>query len=140
MKMLRVCFLMMMLTLFAAACSKSMSSTEAVKKGYVVYGRMDVLNYELFEGFLDKVNSKDKAEVKFAIYTVEGDPIFHYLEYSNNKDTITYTYDSRQDENGKEEKVSTTCKAIKEVDGVYSLSDCDDAKIGQRFYATQKTE
>lgn len=140
MKMLRICFIMLILTLFTAACSKSMSSDEAAKKGYVVYGQMDILNYDLFEGFLDKVNSNENAEVKFAIYTVEGDPILHYLEYNNQKDTITYTYDSRQDENGKKEKVSTSCKTIKEVDGVYSLSDCDDVEIGKRFYATQKSE
>ncbi len=138
--MLRICVVMLLLTLFTVACSKSMSSNEAAKKGYVVYGQRDILNYDLFEGFLDKVTSNENAAVKFAIYTIEGDPIFHYLEYNNKKATITYTYDSRQDENGEKEKVSTSCKTINLVDGVYALADCDDVETGKRFYATQKSE
>lgn len=140
MKMLRICVVILLLTLFTVACSKSMSSDEAAKKGYVVYGQMDILNYDLFEGFLDKVNSNKNAGVKFANYTIEGDPIFHNLEYNNEQKNITYIYDSRQDENGKKEKVSTSCKTIKLVNGAYLLADCDDDEIGKRFYATQKSE
>ena len=48
MKKLRICIVVLLLMLVTAACSRSMSSDEAADKGYVVYGQIDILNYEFF--------------------------------------------------------------------------------------------
>lgn len=125
-----------LLLVFAAACSNSLGMEEASDKGYVVYGYSEILNYDLLEEFVQAYEQNDNAEVKLAVYTIEGDPIFHTLSYKDKQ--IEYTYDSRQDENGKKEKVSTSCTGLISTDHVYYLSSCAETDIGQRFRAEEK--
>lgn len=141
MKFLKLCVVLLFFFLFSVACSKSISSTEAAKKGYVVYGNSGVLNYELLEQFLEKINLPESSTVKFAIYTDEGDPIFHTLEFNGDSKEFTYTYDSRDDEFGKKEKVSTVCKTLNKTEnGFFGLIGCEDDLIGKRFYAKEQIQ
>lgn len=135
MKLLKSLLLLFLTLIIATGCSNSMSSNDAKKKGYVVYVHSEMYNSELLEDFVKDYNNKVETEVKLAKYTDEGDPIIHSLVYKDNQ--IVYTYDSRSDNNGKKEKVNTTCPSLKYEDNTYYLSDCANEDIGQRFRARQ---
>ncbi|SDM23843.1 DUF4362 domain-containing protein [Paenibacillus jilunlii] len=141
MSFLKSCIVLLLISLFTVACSKSISSNEAAEEGYVVYGNGGVLNYELFAQFLDKVNKSESAIVKFAKYTDEGDPIFHTLEFDDDSKDFTYTYDSRDDEFGKKEKVTTKCRTLsKDKNGTFGFIGCENDEVGKRFNAKEQIQ
>ncbi|WP_162551052.1 DUF4362 domain-containing protein [Paenibacillus tepidiphilus] len=138
MNLKRFFIVLLFLTFFVVACSKSLKSDEAAEKGYVVFSNDGVMNYEKFELFIDKVDNDENARVKIVNYTDEGDPIFHTLEYTSEQNTISYTFDSSEDEFGERKKVNTQCKYIIENEAIFTLSDCEDELIGNHFYVKQQ--
>ncbi|MFE4711063.1 MULTISPECIES: DUF4362 domain-containing protein [Paenibacillus] len=136
MKILKSLILLFLTLIFVVGCSNSMNSKDAIKKGYVVYVNSEIFNSEYLDDFVKDFNNKVETEVKLAKYTDEGDPIFHSLVYRDNQ--IVYTYDSRSDNNGKKEKLNTTCSSLINKDNIYYLSGCANGEIGQRFRARQE--
>lgn len=116
---------------------KKIYSTEDVKESDVVDRHGEISNIDIFETFIDHVRSGVKDEIRISVYTTEGDPIFHNLNYDVNK--IQYTYDNSQDVyagtgKGKE---STSCSNIESrntENGVeYYLTECT-SEVGNSFY------
>ncbi|WP_169091584.1 DUF4362 domain-containing protein [Paenibacillus sp. PL91] len=128
--------LLISLIITTVGCAKTLNSKDAAKKGYVVYVNSNIQNYELLEGFISDLENGKSADVKIAKYTDEGDLIFHKLSF--NEKSINYSYDSSSDENGKKEKLQTTCSGPILNEGKYILTECADESIGQKFFAKQK--
>lgn len=117
--------------------SNKLYSTKDVKESDVVDRHGEISHIDIFESFLENVLSGVKDEIQISVYTTEGDPIFHNLNYDGNK--IQYTFDNSQDTyvgSGKG-KESTSCSNIirrNTENGVeYNLSECT-SEVGNFFY------
>lgn len=123
------------LMLIFTAC-KGYQPEEAIKNGDIVNLHGKISNLDKFERFIANVESGKKDEIRIAMYTIEGDPIFYNLNYNGVK--IKYTYDNSQDAHGGSDKGkrSTSCTKIqKEIveQGIkYNLSECS-SDVGKTF-------
>ncbi|WP_158598381.1 DUF4362 domain-containing protein [Falsibacillus albus] len=77
------------------------SYDKAVKRGDVVY-QSKVDNLDRFEQFLINLSDKKKDKIRVTEYTLEGDPIYHDLQFDGK--VIRYIYDNSNDEYGGNDK------------------------------------
>ncbi|MFB6468980.1 DUF4362 domain-containing protein [Cytobacillus sp. Hz8] len=77
-------------------CSKNeaYNSQEAIKRGDIVY-QNEVVNLERLKQFLINLSNKKEDTIRITGYTIEGDPIFHDLQFDGK--VIQYTYDNSND-------------------------------------------
>ncbi len=106
----------------------------AEKNGDVIQGPGGTINIQVWHRFMEQVEQAHPASVQLALYTAEGDPIFHNLEYDGR--SIHYLFDNSEDGYGSPDKVFDTCERIlsepRRVEksgwtgAVYRLAGCSD--------------
>lgn len=112
---------------------------EPEKHGDVIQGVVETTNLEAWHTFMEQVAQARPASVQIAAYTVEGDPIFHNLDYDGR--VIHYLFDNFQDGYGLAERKVETCDRVvsdrrveKHWDWtgtVYGLDGCDERGGGR---------
>lgn len=94
-------------------------------------GRLE--NIERLDSFVKNVNQKMKDKVRLVRYTIEGDPIFHTLDYDGSK--LSLTLDTTEDKFGQGEVKTYDCTSIKKeetnVQTQYFLEGCPNKEIGE---------
>ena len=117
--------------LLLSGCTNQYSSKSLAEKDYLVYGQLNIDNYDLLLNFIDLYNKKQNSELKIAVFTDEGDPILHKISFSDN--VITYSYDSTHDDNGYKEKLETTCSDLIRENNLYVLKNCENNSTGEKL-------
>lgn len=140
---LRLIPLILMMILLLTACSSVLSPTAppepaaydsetAVKNGDVVNLHGQAFNVDKLEAFVADVDNGRPAKLQITLYTIEGDPIFHIMDYDGKM--IHYTFDNSRDKFGgsdKGRKQSNMAKVTREENSVsveYYLVDERDKK------------
>ncbi|MFJ7934524.1 DUF4362 domain-containing protein [Sporosarcina sp. NPDC096371] len=88
----------------------------------------EIENIERFKEFLNNVEKGKNDNIRVVIYTVEGDPMLHELEYDG--EVIKSTTDTRRDKFGEGSIINTTCTSIEVVETTertdYILEGCEN--------------
>lgn len=124
---MRKLYIIILLAFFLSGCEYSPSKRDVVN----MHGTIE--NLKLLEKFTEDVSMNKDIKVRVVIYTDEGDPIIHDLNYSNGK--ITSIYDSRDDEFGAQDITESECDSIKKIDKnnetLYRLEGCEGNEHGK---------
>lgn len=88
----------------------------------------NIENRDVFEQFLQQVNTKKQASVNITTYTIEGAPIYYQVDYDST--TFSLTIDEREDHYSKQGVSTHTCDNLTYVHNgkvtSYQLMDCDE--------------
>ncbi|SFB07907.1 MULTISPECIES: DUF4362 domain-containing protein [unclassified Bacillus (in: firmicutes)] len=86
-------------------------------------------NIERLDKFITNVEKGLKDKVRLVRYTIEGDPIYHNIDYDG--ENLDYTVDNSEDEYGAGEVENYICKKIEmqetSTQMTYSLNGCPDS-------------
>lgn len=123
------------ISLIVSGCQSSDSPPKQTKPGKneVVesHGRLE--NFQRLDQFVENVQNNKNDKVRLTRYTIEGDPIYHDLDYDGAK--LTLTYDTTKDKFGQGEVTTTDCKSIEkqesETETKYLLSGCSASQMGE---------
>lgn len=89
----------------------------------------NINNIDRFTEFVQHVESEQKDEIKLIRYTIEGDPIFYYLEYDGK--TIRATIDTTMDKFGSGRITIMKCASMQAVETDkrtdYELVECENS-------------
>lgn len=89
-----------------------------------------VENADRLDGFVSHVDQGEKDRVQVVSYTIEGDPIYHTLEFDGT--AIQFTLDSSKDQYGSGTVSSMACgsisKKVTERTVDYVLGGCEQGK------------
>lgn len=101
---------------------------EAIQKGDVVNVHGQIYNYSNFESFFKNIEKKENDKLRIITYTIEGDPIFLFLNYDGS--SINLEIDNSKDKyrgNGPT-KTNMTCSRIEATENgtKYFLKDCSE--------------
>lgn len=142
--------LLMLLSTFIiifSGCQKEQytgSNQEPDKPGYdeVMDRHGQVENRERLDTFVEKVQSGSKDKVRLTRLTIEGDPIYHDLDFDGT--TLTMTLDTTEDEYGNGEVTSYKCKSIvkqeSNTETKYMLEGCSDSQMGELLFIQHDVE
>jgi hypothetical protein len=140
--------LLMILSLFIfIGCQKdpiSGSNHKEEKPGYdeVIDRHGQVENMERLDTFISEVQSSSKDKVRLIRYTIEGDPIYHDLDFDGT--TLTMTLDTTEDKFGNGEVHSYQCKSmVKEESNTetkYMLEGCSDSQMAELLFISHDVE
>ncbi|GIN86664.1 hypothetical protein J6TS2_30500 [Heyndrickxia sporothermodurans] len=90
-------------------------------------------NIERLNLFVKNVQSNKKDSIRLTRYTTEGDPIFHDLDYHDQK--LTFKLDTTQDKFGHGKVETYYCKSIQKketsTETKYILEGCPDTQINE---------
>lgn len=141
--------LISLLCAFMVGCQsdKAISDNQPPKSGppsnnevIETHGRLE--NIDRLDLFVDNVQSGKKDKVRLDRYTIEGDPIFHDLDYNGSK--LTFTLDTSKDQFGQGEVKSNDCKSIQrlesETETKYLLESCPDPQISELLTISYDTD
>lgn len=136
-------YILLLSLLLAVGCSNNKVNNEvqtpldytleqAEKNGDIIVGPSGQRNTEKMDDFITSHNNNEKATLRIATYTDEGDAILYDL--STDEDTIYYSSDNTRDAFGGDVGIKkTACKNIvKEEDTettLYIIEGCKD-RIG----------
>ncbi|HCX51904.1 MAG TPA: hypothetical protein DG757_23440 [Bacillus sp. (in: Bacteria)] len=122
----------------------SPSYTEPNKASHneVIDRHGQVENMERLDSFVERVQAKSKDKVRLIRYTIEGDPIYHDLDFDGT--TLTLTYDTTEDKFGQGEVTSYKCKSIQkqesDTETKYTLEGCPKEYMGELLYISHDVE
>ncbi|OWA37651.1 hypothetical protein B9G55_06260 [Saccharibacillus sp. O16] len=111
------------------------SLERAVENGDVVDRVGGLVNEDIWQAFREKVDSGSSASVQVVDYTIEGDPVFHNLDYDGS--VIHYQYDNTHDAFGTAGRRMDICKKLverpmEEAPGTkIGLEECSGEKGGR---------
>jgi hypothetical protein len=98
-----------------------------------MHGRIE--NIAKLDSFVQNVQSKKVDDVQLTRYTIEGDPIYHKLNYNSEK--IEIIIDASKDKFGSGEIFNFECKTIKKqeinTETKYILEGCPDPQTRDFF-------
>jgi hypothetical protein len=102
-------------------------------KNEVVETHGSLKNFQRLDLFVENVQNNKKDKVRLTRYTIEGDPIYHDLDYDGSK--LTLTYDTTKDKFGQGEVTTSDCKSIEkqesETETKYLLAGCSASQMGE---------
>ncbi|UQZ82960.1 hypothetical protein SK3146_02120 [Paenibacillus konkukensis] len=101
-------------------------ATDPVHNADVINIHGSVKHLERLDAFMDQMQRRQDASVVISHYTIEGDPIYHRIEYRNG--AMNVEYDTTQDKFGSGKIISYTCqtmdKSETDTEMKYSLHGC----------------
>lgn len=105
-----------------------------------VHGQVE--NMERLNAFVVKVQAKQKDKIRLTRYTIEGDPIYHDLDFDGS--TLSFTFDSTEDKFGNGEVTTYDCKGISKQESntetKYMLEGCPNSQIGELLYISHDVD
>jgi hypothetical protein len=97
-------------------------------KNEVVETHGSLENFQRLDQFIQNVQNQKKDKLRLTRYTIEGDPIYHDLDYDGT--SLTYTYDTTQDKYGEGKVTISNCQGIEkqesETETKYMLLGCPE--------------
>lgn len=120
------------------------SSPEPSKpsNGEVIDRHGQVENMERLDTFVENVQASSKDKIRLIRYTIEGDPIFHDLDFDGS--SLTLTHDSTEDQYGSGEVTSYDCKSISkqesDTETKYMLEGCSNENLSELLYISHNVE
>lgn len=102
-------------------------------KDEVIDRHGQVENRERLNNFIEKVQSNSKDKIRLTRYTIEGDPIYHDLDFDGTK--LTLTLDTTEDEYGSGNVTTYECQRISktelDTETKYELLGCTNGQSGE---------
>jgi Domain of unknown function (DUF4362) len=128
-------FSMKLLSFLVTGCQASGNVPEDV-----VDKHQQMTNLERFYTFVENVHQGKQDQIRVVRYTIEGDPIFHSLQYDGK--VILSTIDRSQDKFGSGKITTNSCKSIVvevRVESTdFTLSECDQTDVGTSILEIRK--
>lgn len=101
-----------------------------------------VENRERLNEFVEMVRLNQKDKVRLTRYTIEGDPIYHDLDFDGGK--LTLTIDTTEDQYGQGNVTTYECKGItlseSDTETKYLLEGCANGQTGELLTITHNVE
>jgi hypothetical protein len=130
--------LVFLLIAFISGCGSEgniHSSPEPIKTelNEVIDRHGQVENLERLDTFVEKVQANSKDQIRLIRYTIEGDPIYHDLDFDGS--ILTFTHDSTEDQYGNGEVTSYQCKSLSkqesDTETKYVIEGCSNGLEGE---------
>ncbi|GHH96918.1 DUF4362 domain-containing protein [Neobacillus kokaensis] len=126
-----VCIFISAFCVIFSACQTAgipLKDKDLTEKNEIVETHGGLQNVERLDDFIYNVKNDKKDKVRLTRYTIEGDPIYHDLDYTDSK--LTFTLDTREDEYGHGAVTKSICKGIQkqelETETNYLLTGCEN--------------
>lgn len=134
--------------LFLSGCEseaqniQSNNKAEKLSHNEVIDRHGQVENLERLNIFVEKVQSGSNDKIKLIRYTIEGDPIYHNLDFDGT--SLTLTYDNTEDKFGQGEVTTYTCKNMTKYESntetKYMLQGCPNPNMGEILHISHDVE